>query len=338
MQRIQLGNAVFEGKNDVYLLGDGSDDTVLIDTGVATPESRDQLRAGLAEYDRTFGDVDAILLTHWHHDHVGLAGEIQRESDATVYVHEADAAMVETDETGHEAEIEARNLFDRWGVPDEKAAELLDFLDGHDDLRGPAPTVQPIRDGERFEFGDVALEAVHLPGHAAGLAGFAFDGDDGCELFAGDALLPHYTPNVGGADPRVEDPLGAYLDSLERIVERDFARAWPGHRDPIADPRARAREIMNHHRERTERVLAVLREQGPADPWTVSAELFGELSNIHIMHGPGEAWAHLEHLARCGVVTAVESEYELDDPNPDLDELFDYRSEPDAASVSDRSR
>lgn len=356
MKRIQLGNTVFEGQNDVYVFGVDSERTALVDTGVATAAGREQLQSGLTEYGLEFADIDLILLTHWHHDHVGLAGEIQAESGATVYVHEADAPMVESDVAGHEAEIEERNLFAEWGMPDEKAAELLDFLELHDDIRGDRPTVETFTDGDRFDVGGVELTAVHLPGHAAGLSGFAFAGEQGTELLAGDSLLPKYTPNVGGADPRVEDPLGTYLDSLGRVIENDYARAWPGHRDVIDDPAERAREIVAHHRERTERVLSVLRERDTADAWTVSADLFGELEHIHVMHGPGEAWAHLDHLERAGFAELTDEGYELTgagqglDENDDaaLDAMFDVESgsaveaetEPksEAKSGSDESR
>ena len=333
MKRIQLGNTVFEGENDVYLFGASAnaETTALVDTGVATDEGREQLRAGLADHGVEFADVDAIVLTHWHHDHTGLAGGIQAESGATVYVHEDDAEMVTGDGANHEAEIRERNLFGRWGVPDEKATELLDFLNLHDRIQGDSPTVETFADGDRFDFGGVELEAVHLPGHAAGLSGLAFDGEAGRELLAGDALLPRYTPNVGGADPRVEDPLGTYLSSLDRIVRDGYACAWPGHRDSIEDPADRAREIAVHHRERTERVLSVLRERGTADAWTVSADLFGELEAIHIMHGPGEAWAHLDHLEREGIAERVgdgaAEEYRLIDEKPDFEELFEYGGE-----------
>ncbi|MFC7078888.1 MBL fold metallo-hydrolase [Halorussus caseinilyticus] len=338
MKRIQLGNTVFEGQNDVYLFEGDSGPTTLVDTGVATPDGREQLREGLAEYGLSFGDVDVILLTHWHHDHTGLAGEIQEESNATVYVHEDDAPLVSGDEAAWDAAEDLRDeLWDEWGMPADARAELEEFLELHDRIQGRSPNVETFGDGATFDLGSVELRAVHLPGHAAGLAGFAFDGarvgDDASEgdreLLSGDALLPKYTPNVGGADPRVEDPLGTYLDSLARIIDADYARAWPGHRDPIADPAARARDIAVHHRERTERVLSVLRDRGEADAWTVSADLFGDLSEIHIMHGPGEAWAHLDHLEREGVVERTDEGYALLDEDPDLDAIFDYGGQSD---------
>ncbi|ELK55128.1 putative metallo-beta-lactamase family hydrolase, partial [Haloferax sp. BAB-2207] len=81
--------------------------------------------------------------------------------------------------------------------------------------------------------------------------------------------------------------------------------------------------IAEHHRERTERVVSVLDDHGPADAWTVSARLFGDLEAIHILHGPGEAFAHLDHLVAEGVVAPPDDggRYELLDADPDFDEL-----------------
>ena len=326
---VSLGNRAFEGNNNAYVLGleDGAT-TTLVDTGVAESETREQLRDGLARYDLAFADVERIFLTHHHADHVGLAGEIQAESDCEVLVHEADAPLVEQDADAIEAtEDRLRRCIEAWGMPDEKQAELLSFLDGTAGIGGDPPEVTTFEGGETFDLGSVELEAVHMPGHAAGLAGYVFDGRDGEEVFSGDALLPYYTPNVGGADTRVEGALAKYLETLAGVVDRDYARAWPGHRGPIVDPAGRAADIVVHHRERTERVLAVL-EDGPATPWEVSAELFGSLAYIHILHGPGEAYAHLEHLEDAGVVARDGHAFELVDEGPDLEALF-----PDVAAA-----
>lgn len=322
MRRIQLENSFFEGLNNAYLF-EGEGPTTLVDTGVATDNAREQLVEKLAESDVTFADIDQILLTHWHADHVGLAGEIQAESDATVRVHHADQPLVEQTPDAEEANRERMDdLLEQWGMPQPAQEQLRAFLDGGEGLGGEPPTVEPFESGDQFEAGSDTLEVMHLPGHTEGLCGFVRDGESGPELFSGDALLPEYTPNVGGADTRVDQPLEKYLSTLATIEERGFAVAHPGHRYPIEDPAGRAREIIDHHRDRTERVLDVLAEHDSADAWTVSAHLFGDLENIHILHGPGEAYAHLEHLREHGIVERQNGAYASVAVEPDIDALF----------------
>ncbi|ELY89140.1 beta-lactamase [Natrialba hulunbeirensis JCM 10989] len=331
MDRISLGNDEFEGRNNAYVLADpDSDALALVDTGIATPDIRADFADGLAERGYDFSDVDDIVLTHFHVDHAGLAGEIQAESGATVYVHEADAPMVEQESDALTDLDERRRAYlDEWGVPEDSQAELLSFLDASSEIEGEPADVTTIEDGDVLEVGGRTLEVVHTPGHAAGLCCYEIrDGpetahadavDDGAEAFVGDAILPVYTPNVGGADVRVERPLQQYLTALRRLADRDYDRVWPGHRDPIEEPTDRTRTIAEHHRERTENVLDVLSEHGPADAWTVSAHLFGDLEGIHIVHGPGEAYAHLDHLRHEGVVEFDDGEYRLLDGADDVE-------------------
>ncbi|PSP92457.1 MBL fold metallo-hydrolase [Halobacteriales archaeon QS_1_68_44] len=278
---VSLDNRAFEGNNNSYLLGtEAGATTTLVDTGVAVPETRDQLRAGLQRHGLGFADVEQVLLTHHHADHTGLAGEIQAASGCPVYVHSADAPLIAQEPAAMEAaEDRLRDCIEAWGMPQDKQEELVAFLESTSGIDGDPPDVTSFEDGATLDVGPVELEAVHMPGHAAGLAGFAVPGRDGEELFSGDALLPYYTPNVGGADTRVDDALAKYL-----VVE----------------------------------VLA----DGPATPWAVSAELFGSLSAIHILHGPGEAFAHLEHLRDAGLVAREGRAFELLEADPDLAPLF----------------
>ncbi|MFB6090848.1 MAG: MBL fold metallo-hydrolase [Halobellus sp.] len=333
LTRIPLGNTVFEGENNAYLVE--GEVTTLVDVGAATENVRADLEIGLDDAGVAVSEIDRILLTHWHSDHCGLAGELQAESGATVYAHEDDAAVIAGDD---DAIADLHDLRDRrfreWGIPQDKLDELLTVQSDFEDVAGDPADVETLADGDRIVAGDAELETLHLPGHAAGHVAFAFDraaadadgdsdGDgDGTprsEIFVGDVILPEYTPNVGGADLRLDEPLERYVESLDRLAARDFDRAWPGHRDPIDDPSARAQVIREHHLDRTRRVIETLREHGPADAWTVSAHLFGELEHIHILHGPGEAYAHLDHLDRVGAVDRDGDEYRLADPGADLD-------------------
>lgn len=341
MHRITLGNTEFEGSNATYLLRDG-DEVGLIDTGAATDTVRADLFDGLERAGVGPEELDVICLTHWHFDHAGLAGELQRRSGATVYAHEADAPLIAGHEASmiEEADRRAATLRE-WGVPDGPREELSAFMSDHLDIGGESVDVTAITGGDRVTIGGVELEAVHLPGHAAGLVGYAADGDRVAATagpdalastethdpdagdrvaFTGDAILPKYTPNVGGADVRVASPLAQYVESLQRAVAAGWAIAYPGHRTPIRDPAGRAATILRHHRERTGRVIDALRDE-PQTPWEVSATLFGELRAIHVLHGPGEAYAHLDHLAAAGVAERDGRRYRLVDRDPDLDTL-----------------
>lgn len=297
-ERIELRNHEFEGNNNVYLL-DGDEETALVDTGVSTPDVRQQLEDGLSEHSLEFEDIDTVLVTHWHADHSGLAGAIQKESGARVVVHEEDAPIVAGDEDAiKDMEDERDRLIAEWGMPDDERDQLVAFLDGMTSIMGDPPEVETVTDGDVLSIGDNEIEVLHSPGHTSGLCCFVDDNT----AFSGDALLPVYTPNVGGADVRTTKPLDRYLDTLRGIASRDFSVAFPGHRDPIEEPTERANEIIQHHYERSLKIVGVLNENSPCDAWTVGAHLFGSLNAIHILHGPGESYAHLDHMERNGVV------------------------------------
>lgn len=345
MKRISLDNEELEGANNAYLL-DAADRTVLIDTG--SPEAEPALKTGLESAGVSFEDVDDVLLTHWHPDHSGLARSIQQAGDATVHLHERDAPLLSGDVAAWEELMDIQETgLEEWGVPETKRRELFDQ---RRDITDDGPDLWPssvasFQAGDTFTVGDRVLTAIHTPGHTAGSVCFRIDGDGdgsgdgygddatdsdastGDELVAGDTLLPHYTPNVGGSDLRLDQPLERFLSTLYALAEADYDRAWPGHRGPIDDPTARAHEIVGHHEQRAGKILALLDRIGPADVWTVAHELFGELEDFHIMIGAGEAYSHLDHLETQGDVTHEEGTYRLvDDLREDIDADFDSRT------------
>jgi Zn-dependent hydrolases, including glyoxylases len=252
VRRIRLDNAEFEGENVVYVLDDG-DETALVDVGAASESVRSDLRAGLAELGVGFADVDTVLLTHWHYDHCGLAGEIQAAGGATVYAHEADAGLIAGERRSAFDDPDRRTeRLTEWGMPAAKREALAAFVDDHMDLAGEPVEVTTVADGETVSVAGVDLTALHLPGHAAGLVAYcaphdqlaATRGDDTLSTetagagplqaaFVGDAILPRYTPNVGGADLRLSEPLADYVDSLP-VRGRGAGRRLP--RPPRPDP------------------------------------------------------------------------------------------------------
>jgi len=337
INRLQIPNPAFEfeGENNAYLL-QTDDVNVLVDTGVDTPETRNIL---LREFDRAgvaVADVGAIYLTHWHPDHAGLAGFVQEVSGAPVHVHEWDAGLVRHDANAVEDLMNQYvTLFDEWGLPAEKRNEVFSLWDADREASaneatfaaaggGAAPMVEAFTDGDRLRYGGIELEVKHLPGHTAGQSGFVFIDEEHRGVFTGDALLPEYTSNIGGADPRVEHSLEQHVQSLAFIADGAFSRACPGHRDSIDDPTARARDVLNHHQHRAHRILDLLEGNGSMSTWGVSEALFGDLENVHIFIGPGETDAHLGYLAQHGFVERTADGYRRTDrPATALETVFD---------------
>jgi glyoxylase-like metal-dependent hydrolase (beta-lactamase superfamily II) len=175
------------------------------------------------------------------------------------------------------------------GLPEAQVDELERETELLAQLVHAVPDPEPLEPGEWVE----GWEVVHLPGHADGHLSLLRDG----VLIAGDALLAQISPTVGVYPEARPDPLADYLASLDRMIELAPSIAFAGHREPIEDPAARARELIAHHRERLDATLAALQPR-PKTAYEVSLSVFGALSTSLRRFALAESIAHLERLVR----------------------------------------
>lgn len=280
-----------------YFLPGSSGGWTVVDTGLGLPDAGERWRLTLAELG---GPVERIVITHFHPDHVGAAADLAGLTGAPVY------------QGGDDYDQCVRT----WGEPRDET-RMPEYLRIHG---APASEVESVRedaaafvrlvrfaaDPEPLEPGDRVdgWEVLHLPGHADGHRALLRDGI----LVAGDTLLGSITPNVGLYPDSRPDPLGDYLESLERIVELEPRLALPGHFDPIRDPAGRARELIAHHGERLDQTAATL-DGRPRSAYEVSLSLFPEpLPSMLRRFALAETRAHLEYLLRRGAARRVDED------------------------------
>ncbi|QLG63887.1 MBL fold metallo-hydrolase [Halorarum salinum] len=291
VERIPVGTGSPEGTNSAYVVPERG---LVVDPGPPGEDAWADLRAGLRDAGVEIGDVDHVVATHWHADHVGLTTRLADAAGATVHMHERDAPLLA--EYGAARERRRRRddaALESWGVP----PDLIEEVRGAD-APSPLPAETEV---EAHADGDAVAGAavLHAPGHTEGHLALSL----GDHLFVGDAVLPTYTPNVGGSDTRAGNPLASFLDSLDRL-ERHGGRVHPGHGTTVDVP-ARFETIRDHHRTRSRRVFDRVTRVDRPTPWDVAVDLFGEMRGIHAKFGAGEAAAHLTYLAERGDLARV---------------------------------
>ncbi len=240
------------------------DGVALVDAGWNTDEAYDALSAGLGVAGYAMTDVSAVLVTHIHPDHYGLAGRVREVSGAWIGLHPADAALIaDRYDDGRIDELVRRERaqLERCGVPMEEAGELAGASMM---LRRFVATARPdvlIEDGDRLDLPGWDLRAVWTPGHSPGH--LCFVSAERRVLLTGDHVLPKITPMVAVHSQSAANPLADFLDSLAAIrkigMDADVEEVLPAHEFRFLELADRVDHMLAHHEERLaeiERVVA----------------------------------------------------------------------------------
>ncbi len=119
------------------------------------------------------------------------------------------------------------------------------------DERVPVP-ITPIGEGDRIRIEGATLRAIHTPGHAQDHLCFYLEEEKA--LFTGDVILGVGTTVI----PLDGGDMDDYLATLERLLDLELERIYPGHGPMILEPRQKVKEYLDHRLEREREVIAAI--------------------------------------------------------------------------------
>ncbi len=211
--------------------------------------------------------VSHVLVTHTHRDHAPLAHPLAAAVGAPVLAARPPVRTIHAS-----------------GTPDEDEDETF------------APDIL-LSGGEIIEGDGWTLEALATPGHASNHMAFALREENA--LFSGDHVMGWSTTVVAPPD----GDMRAYLDSLDRVIARNFATLWPTHGAPVTEPAPFLAAYKAHRLAREAQILARLAAGDRRIPEIVPA-LYAAVDPRLWPAASLSVWAHLIALEDSGRVVA----------------------------------
>lgn len=279
---------------NVWLI-DVGDGWAVVDTGIAVSMGKEAWRK-IADAAFAARPLKGVFVTHIHPDHIGLAGWLQETHAVPVWMsertHELACATARGDMTVFSV---AESFFRANGLED--ASQMLPMFKPERFIRMTSglPAIERfVGDGDALPV-SADWTAFETNGHAEGH--LCLWNAKERVLVSGDQVLPTISSNISYSFRSNDlNPLGSYLSSLERLrtLPADTL-VLPSHGAPFYGLQQRIDDLIRHHREQLEVVLAAC-----ASPKT-AAELLPhlfrrELIGMHLFLAFGEALAHLEYL------------------------------------------
>ena len=310
VHRLAIPTPFAVGRVNCWLIED--DPLTLVDTGPNSGSSLDSLERQLAGHGRRVEDLQRIVITHQHLDHVGLAAILARRSGAEVCALDRAAPVLQRFKEAQDADDElAEQLMLMHGMPADVVTALRSVSRAFRAWGAPVAITSAIPDGGTLKFAGRELRVWHRPGHSP--TDTVFHDEDRGVLFGGDHLIGHISSNPVLSRPLTDNgeerarALPDYLRSLAATREMEISVVHPGHGEDVLDHRTLIDERFAMHERRARKIHKMLADR-PRTAYEVGQELWGNVAVTQAFLTLSEVIGHVDLLADRGQAREVPGE------------------------------
>ena len=306
IHRLAIPTPFAVGRVNTYLIED--EPLTLVDSGPNSAKALDELERELERHGHAVEDLQLLVVTHQHIDHLGLLNVLARRSGAEVAALDLLVAYLAAYSEDAERDDEfAEALMLRHGIPADVTHALRSVSRAFRAWGSSAAVDRPLRDGEQLVLRDRTLEVRHRPGHSP--TDTVFWDADRRTLLAADHLIKHISSNPLVSRPIGVEPAAAvadrpralitYLDSLKRTREMPAELVLTGHGDPIEDHRALIDERFRLHARRARKIHGLVAER-PRTAYEIAQALWGDVAVTQAYLTLSEVLGHVDLLLADG--------------------------------------
>ncbi len=289
------------GRVNTYLLED--DPLTLIDSGPNSGKALDELERQLGALGHVIEDLELIIVSHQHIDHMGLVEILANRSGAEVAA--IDLLVPFLARYSEQAELDDRyaaKVMGEHGIPDDMVTALRSVSASFRAWGGPATVTRELHDGETITLRDRQLQVQLRPGHSP--TDTLFWDERRRLLIGADHLIGHISSNpllsrpLDGSSERPQALL-TYMESLRRTRALPAEIVLPGHGEPVSEHAQLIDSRLAMHERRAEKLLRLIAEQ-PQTAYQLAQRLWGNVAVTQAYLTLSEVLGHMDLLVERG--------------------------------------
>lgn len=308
IHRLAIPTPFAVGRVNVYLIED--EPLTLVDAGPNSGSSLDDLQRQLAGHGHAIEDLELILITHQHIDHIGLVDIVASHSGAEVAAIDHLVPFVENyREAAAADDAFAAETMLRHGIPPDVTQALQSVSLAFRAWGARVNVTRTLVEGDVVELRDRSLEVLFRPGHSP--TDTVFHDRERRILIAGDHLIKHISSN-----PLISRPVGSkerpqslvtYIDSLRQTQAMELDLVLPGHGDPVTGHADLIVSRLKMHARRAEKVHRLIAER-PRTAYEVAQAMWGNIAVTQAYLTLSEVVGHVDMLVNDGRVAEREQD------------------------------